>query len=181
MLNIALQDNLDKFKQMMRTDTTEINKFHNKNINVYTEKVQALENEISQLKKRILSLTLDSGAKLNRTEDIQPPIDNSFPVRALNGGLSIGDKPSEGDKSLQTIVKRLDLVELIADDYLELHVEKEVIKCQQKLISHSYGLEDKIAAYAYILQHYRLISSSLMETSFVKFSEIINSSKNSPQ
>lgn len=75
----------------------------------------------------------------------------------------------------------MDLVELIADDYLELHVEREVVKCQQKLMNTTFNLEDKISAYSYILQHYRLINNALMTSSTRKFTDILNSNKNAAQ
>jgi len=75
----------------------------------------------------------------------------------------------------------MDLVELIADDYLELHVEREVIKCQQKLTNITFNFEDKMSSYSYILQHYRLVNNNLMASSFQKFTDNLNSNKNAMQ
>ena len=124
--------------------------------------------------------TLDSNSLNKKFNDLRASADSSLLPKSFNSSNSNGGNLHD-ERVSQTILKRLDLVELIADDYLELHIGREVTKCQQKLASSNYSLEEKIIAYFYIIQHYRLINHSLMASSFSKFTEILNSNRNSPQ
>lgn len=165
----------------MRTDHSEVNKYHSLNLNVYSEKIQALESELTNMKRQMLNVTLTSDNKTKRLGDETSDSSTMLKTLPMKASFSDTTKLVENDKSLQAISKRLDLVELIADDYLEIHIEKEVMKSQQKLANTSFGLEEKLGAYSCILQHYRLVNNSLMTNCFSKIMEVLNSNKNATQ
>jgi len=163
----VLQENFNKLKASVRTDNTEMDKYHVQNLNLYNDKLENVQNDLRIIKKQQLNMMLLT----------QPAIDGGVQDQNINH--------SENNKSqdtkplaMQHLLKRLDIVELIADDYLELHVEREVMKCQQKLINAAFNLEEKITGYCYILQHYRVVNGSLMNAAFVKLNEAFRANKN---
>jgi len=50
-------------RQTVRNDILETNKYFNKSQNVYNEKLQAVDNELRNVKKQLLNATLASGKR----------------------------------------------------------------------------------------------------------------------
>jgi len=188
----VLQENFNKLKQNVRTDNTEMDKYHAQNLTLYNDKLENVQNDLRIIKKQQLNMMLLSNP--GYWSQILIYFLRIFYSILEEGGAGTGQQvPNQNNNvnrskemassslPVQHLLKRLDIVELIADDYLELHVEREVMKCQQKLINAAFNLEEKMTGYCYILQHYRVVNVSLMTAAFVKFTEALKSNKNSSQ